>query len=268
MSDSRAIGVFDSGLGGLTAVREMETLLPNEDVIYFGDTARVPYGTKSKERIIEFSHQIMHFLLEHDVKAVIVACGTVSSNALDELKAAYDLPIIGVVEPGVAEAVRLTKNRKIGVLGTAATIRSGAFSRRLLEADPTLEVHSQACPLFVPLVENGWFDDPISAQVVARYLAPVKAAGVDTLILGCTHYPLLAGLIQQEMGEDVSLVNVSRQAVYEMKQYLAVHDMQAPEKDAPPVYAFYASDSVSDFRSFSESILGLKHLDVEKITIC
>lgn len=263
--DNRAIGVFDSGLGGLTVIREMGSLMPRENAVYFGDTARVPYGSKSKATIIEFSHQIMRFLLRHDVKGVIIACGTASSNALEEMKASYDLPIIGVVEPGARAALRATKNGRIGVLGTAATIRSGAFERLLLKEDPSLEVTSQACPLFVPLVEEGWFSDEVTREVIRRYIKPLKENQVDTVILGCTHYPLLRPLIQKEMGENVTLINVSEAATREMKEFLGQHDMEADH--AAGTYDFYASDSIDQFRSFSRQILDITNLTVSKVSI-
>ncbi|MBO4889103.1 MAG: glutamate racemase [Firmicutes bacterium] len=263
--DNRAIGVFDSGLGGLTVIREMGNLMPRENAVYFGDTARVPYGSKSKATIIEFSHQIMRFLLRHDVKGVIIACGTASSNALEEMKASYDLPIIGVVEPGARAALRATKNGRIGVLGTAATIRSGAFERLLLKEDPSLEVTSQACPLFVPLVEEGWFSDEVTREVIRRYIKPLKENHVDTVILGCTHYPLLRPLIQKEMGENVTLINVSEAATREMKEFLGEHDMEADHTVG--TYDFYASDSIDQFRSFSRQILDIENLTVSKVSI-
>ena len=269
--DNRPIGVFDSGLGGLTVVREMERLMPNENVVYFGDTARVPYGSKSKEKIIEFSHQIMHFLLSKNVKAVIIACGTASSNALEEMKKSYDIPIIGVVEPGARQARSLTRNGRIGVLGTSATIRSGAFERLLrkdqeqTEKTSSLEVFSQPCPLFVPLVEEGWFEDDVTRQVIKRYVQPLKEADVDTLILGCTHYPLLWDLIQEEMGNGVRLINVSAAAVEEMKTHLKETAFQAEEGLGH--YEFYASDSVHQFKNFCSKILELDELSVEKINI-
>ena len=263
--NNRKIGVFDSGLGGLTVVREMERFLPAENVIYFGDTARVPYGNKSKSKIIEFSHQIMRFLLRHDIKAVIIACGTASSNALEELQESYDLPIIGVAEPGASAAIRATRNGRIGVLGTAATIRSGAFERLIRMENQDLEVFSQACPLFVPLVEEGWFREDVTRQVVRRYIAPIKEAGVDTVILGCTHYPLLKDLIQEEMGEGVRLINVSEAATLQMKDYLEEHDMTSGLDKGE--YEFYASDSIDQFRTFSEQILDLREVAVSKINI-
>ena len=263
--DNRAIGVFDSGLGGLTVIREMENYMPEENAVYFGDTARVPYGSKSRQKIIEFSHQDMRFLLGHDVKAVIIACGTASSNALEEMRASYDIPIIGVVEPGARAALNATRNGRVGVLGTAATIRSGAFKRLLLASEPSLKVTSQACPLFVPLVEEGWFRDDVTREVIRRYIEPLKENKVDTVILGCTHYPLLRPLIQEEMGDSVTLINVSEAATLEMKNFLAKHDMSADREKG--TYGFYASDSIDQFRDFCRQILDLTELSVSKVAI-
>ena len=263
--DNRKIGVFDSGLGGLTVVREMQKLMPEESVVYFGDIARLPYGSKSKETITEFSHQIMRFLLKHDVKAVIIACGTASANALEDLQKTYDLPITGVVEPGAREAARTTKNGRIGITGTEATIRSGAYDRLLKGLDPQIEVYSKACPLFVPLVEEGWFKDDITRSVVQRYLAELKTQQVDTLVLGCTHYPLLKRLIGEEIGEEVILVNPSSSVVKEMKEYLLRHDMQSDAEQGE--YEFYVSDSTEKFRQFGQQVLEIENLTVKRINI-
>lgn len=263
--DNRKIGVFDSGLGGLTVVREMQRLMPEESVIYFGDIARLPYGSKSKEAITEFSHQIMRFLLKHDVKAVIIACGTASANALEDLQRTYQLPITGVVEPGAREAARTTKNGRIGITGTEATIRSEAYDRLLKGLDPQIEVFSKACPLFVPLVEEGWFKDEITRSVVQRYLAELKLQKVDTLVLGCTHYPLLKRLIGEEIGEEVILVNPSSSVVKEMKEYLQQQDMQSSA--AQGEYEFYVSDSTEKFRQFGQQVLEIEDLKVRRINI-
>ncbi len=263
--DNRKIGVFDSGLGGLTVVREMQKLMPEESVVYFGDIARLPYGSKSKETITEFSHQIMRFLLKHDVKAVIIACGTASANALEDLQKTYDLPITGVVEPGAREAARTTRNGRIGITGTEATIRSGAYDRLLTGLDPQIEVYSKACPLFVPLVEEGWFKDEITRSVVQRYLTELKQQQVDTLVLGCTHYPLLKRLIGEEIGEEVILVNPSSSVVKEMKEYLQQHDMQSDAEQGE--YEFYVSDSTEKFRQFGQQVLEIEDLTVRKINI-
>ncbi len=212
--DNRAIGVFDSGLGGLTAVRRLHALMPDEDIIYFGDTGRVPYGTRGRDTIIKYARQDVAFLRQFDLKAIIIACNTVSSVALDLLGQENDIPIIGTVEPACRRAMTMTQNGKVGMIGTAATVRSGAYERYLHHADGSLTLYTQACPLFVPLVENGRVQrgDVVIETVVAEYLAPLKEAGVDTLILGCTHYPLLEGVIGDFMGPDVTLIDSGAEA--------------------------------------------------------
>ncbi|MCI6257302.1 MAG: glutamate racemase [Clostridiales bacterium] len=207
--DQRAIGVFDSGLGGLTAVRELTRLLPGEDIVYFGDTGRVPYGTRSRETIIKYARQDVAFLRQFDLKAIVIACGTVSTTALDILAAENPIPVLGVVEPAALAAARRTRNGKIGLIGTQASIRSGAYERLIAGANPEARVLSRACPLFVPLVENGRVEpgDVVIETVAAEYLAPLKEAGVDTLVLGCTHYPLLERVIGAFMGPEVTLIN-------------------------------------------------------------
>ena len=191
--DQRPIGVFDSGLGGLTAVRELCRLLPGEDVVYFGDTGRVPYGSRSRETIIKYARQDVAFLRTFDLKAILIACGTVSTTALDVLSAENPIPVMGVVEPAARAAARLTRSGNIGLIGTQTSVRSGAYERAIQAENPAVRVIGQPCPLFVPLVENGRFrpGDIVIETVAAEYLAPLKAAGVDTLVLGCTHYPLL-----------------------------------------------------------------------------
>lgn len=263
--DNRKIGVFDSGLGGLTVVRELKKELPGESLVYFGDIARLPYGSKSKENIIEYSHQIIRFLIEQDVKAVIIACGTASSNALAEMQAAYDLPIMGVLEPGAREAARQTRNKKVGVIGTQATIRSGEYARLLKQNDPDIRTYPTACPLFVPLVESGWFEDSITDQVVARYLQAIKEQQVDTLILGCTHYPLLRNAIQREMGEEVVLINPSLSVALEMKEFLTRTDsLSTAEKGE---YRFYVTDSPKEFEHLAIRILDTPMMPVQKVSL-
>lgn len=213
--DQRPIGVFDSGLGGLTAVRACAEYLPHENIIYFGDTARVPYGTRAPDTILRYAEQDIRFLKKFDVKALVVACGTVSAVALPRLKEDYDFPILGVVIPAAARAANTTKNGKIGLLGTSATVKSGAYEREIKTLLPSAEVYAAACPLFVPLVENGRVgrDDLVLKTVIREYLTPIKEAGVDTLILGCTHYPLIADAISDFMGENVTLINPSAEAI-------------------------------------------------------
>ena len=203
--DTRPIGVFDSGLGGLTAMRELSRLLPGERLVYFGDTGRVPYGGRSRETILKYARQDVAFLRQFDPKAVVIACGTVSTTALDTLRAENLFPVWGVVEPAVKAAAAATGNKKVGLIGTAATIRSGAYEKALAELDESIEVTVRACPLFVPLVENGRTrpGDVVIETVCGEYLEDMKRAGVDTLILGCTHYPLLKEVIGACMGPEV-----------------------------------------------------------------
>ena len=212
--DKRAIGVFDSGLGGLTAVRRLHALMPQENIIYFGDTGRVPYGTRGRDIITKYARQDVAFLRQYDLKSIIIACNTVSAIALDLLSKENDIPIIGTVEPGCRRAMTMTQTGRVGVIGTAATIRSGAYEKYLHKKDGTLDLFTQACPLFVPLVENGRVHrgDVVIETVVKEYLTPLKDAGVDTLILGCTHYPLLEEVIGDFMGPDVTLIDSGAEA--------------------------------------------------------
>ena len=208
------IGVFDSGVGGLTVVREIMRNLPDERIVYFGDTARVPYGSKSKNTVIRYSRQIVHFLETQQVKAIVIACNTASALALDTIEKEIDLPIIGVVKPGAQMAVETTQNKRVGVIATESTIQSGLYQQLITEADPAITVYGKPCPLFVPLVENGRVHrgDVVIETVVKEYLTPLKDAGVDTLILGCTHYPLLEEVIGDFMGPDVTLIDSGAEA--------------------------------------------------------
>ena len=189
--DNRPIGIFDSGVGGLTVVKQIIKALPNEDIIYFGDTARVPYGSKTKETVTNFSAQIIRFLLSKNVKTIIIACNTVSSNSYDELIKMFDLPIIEVVTPGVEACLNATKNKIVGIIGTEATVKSGAYEKKIRQKDNNIKVYSKACPLFVPLAEEGWTDNDISRQTAEIYLRDLTEKNIDSIILGCTHYPLL-----------------------------------------------------------------------------
>jgi glutamate racemase len=204
---TRPIGVFDSGIGGLTVVRALRQRLPNEDIVYFGDTARVPYGTKSAETVVRFSRECFNFLVRRDIKLLVVACNTASAIALPELRASLRLPMLGVIEPGVAAALAVTRTRTVGVVGTAATTASGAYDRCLRASDPGITVVQSACPLFVPLAEEGWVVGEVPRLVARQYLAPLIAAGIDTLILGCTHYPMLRGVIADVLGPTILLVD-------------------------------------------------------------
>ena len=268
----RPIGVFDSGLGGLSAVREIRALLPQEDLVYFGDTGRVPYGTRSRTTIRRYAAQDIRFLLSHaDCKAVVVACGTVSANALDDLRADNGIPIIGVIDPAVDAAARATKNGKIGVIATPSTIASGAYERALLEKDPSFSVTGQACALFVPLVENGFVDadDPIPYLTAERYLAPIRESGADTLILGCTHYPLLSAVISRVLPE-VTLIDTGREAANSLSALLDDRAMHTPS-DTPGTSRFYVSDEPQNFACAASRFLRLSPDEglptVEKVNI-
>src|SRR5512145_1255809 len=215
-----AIGVFDSGIGGLTVLHKIIEALPRENTIYLGDTARSPYGTKSVETVLRYSFENSEFLVEKDIKLLVVACNTSTAIALGRLRERFTIPVIGVIEPGVRRAVQSTKNKKIGVIGTDATIQSGAYTRALKAADSTIEVYSRACPLFVPLVEEGWTDNAVVQLTVKNYLGSLKQSGIDTLILGCTHYPLLKKPIHGFMGKAMRLVDSAEEIAIEVAALL------------------------------------------------
>ena len=220
------IGIFDSGLGGLTAYKALHALLPHEDFIYFGDTGRVPYGSRSREILLRYARQDVNFLISKGVDAILAACGTVSSVVLDEIKNEYAIPITGVVDASVGEALAATKNGVVGVIGTGATISSGAFEQKLKAAASGVRVLSAACPLFVPLVEEGWLHDPVTDEIASRYLSILKERYIDTLVLGCTHYPLLRSTMRRLMGEDVTLVNPAYETALELGKLLKEQDIQ------------------------------------------
>lgn len=254
--DNRPIGVFDSGLGGLTAVKRLMEVLPHEDIIYLGDTGRVPYGGRSKETIIKYARQDIAFLRQFDIKAIVVACGTVSTTALDVIAGDYPLPIFGVVEAAAHRAAQATKNGKIGLIGTAASIKSGAYTRKIQKLLPEAEVIGRACPLFVPLVENGRTapGDVVIETVAREYLEPMIGAGVDTLILGCTHYPLLKDVIAGIMGSGVTLVSSGDEAAGFVAKRLSA-DGQLCNRSAPGTYSYYVSDSTEDFAPLASRFL-------------
>lgn len=256
MSDSRPIGVFDSGLGGLTAVKELIHALPGEDIIFFGDTGRVPYGTRSFETIEKYARQDESFLLSQNVKLIIAACGTVSAVALNTRRE-LPVPFIEVVNPAAAAAVKVTKNRRIGVIGTTATIKSGSYTRCLKSILPEVEVVSNDCPIFVPLVEAGWIDknDCVTIETAKRYLKPMIDGNVDTLILGCTHYPVIKQIIADIMGDGVSLINTGEQAAISAARYLKEHDMLS-DKTSDAVNHFFVSDRTDSFSQTASIFLG------------
>ena len=257
MDKNAPIGVFDSGVGGLTVAREIMRQIPNERIVYFGDTARVPYGSKSKDNIIKFSRQIIRFLQTENVKAIVIACNTASALALDEMQQEFDLPILGVVKPGAKVAVETTANKRIGLIGTEANIRSGVYTRYIKSLDGEAKVFEKACPLFVPLVEEGGLHDDITLQVASRYLEELKEKDIDTLIMGCTHYPLIRSTIRKVMGDKVNLVNPAYETAIELKNLLERDNLANKcDVDSPSsMYRFYVSDAEEKFKLFANSIL-------------
>ena len=250
------IGVFDSGVGGLTVAREIMRNLPKEDIVYFGDTARVPYGSKSKDNIIRYSRQIIHFLQTKGVKAIVIACNTASALALDTVKDEFDIPIIGVVEPGARAALAVTENKKIGVIGTEATVRSSMYEKIIKGINPEVSVIGKACPLFVPLVEEGFKKHQVTDEIIDYYLASLKQSDIDALILGCTHYPLLRSKIKEYVGEKITLVNPAYETAMDLKRILQEMEMENPDIEGDHgSYSFYVSDAADKFKQFANSIL-------------
>lgn len=266
---NRPVGVFDSGVGGLTVAREIMRQLPNERIVYFGDTARVPYGNKSRETIIKFSRQIVRFLQTQQVKAIVVACNSASAYALEVLEKEVDVPIIGVIKSGARAAINATKNGKIGVIATEATIGSGIYNRYIKANDSNSIVLGKACPLFVPLVEEGLWEDPVTDEIAKRYLAELIDVGIDTLILGCTHYPLIRSTVGRIMGPDVALVNPAYETAHELKGLLK--DMGLESEHRPglgtELYRFFVSDAADKFQKFANSILTYGILSAKVINI-
>ena len=257
------IGVFDSGLGGLTVVKELFAALPRESIVYFGDTARVPYGTKSRETIIRYSREIVAVLLKHKVKMIVVACNTASSLALDVLKKECSIPIIGVIDPGAKKAALSTNSKKVGIIATQSTIRSGKYAKRLKNFEPKILVVSQPCPLFVPLVEEGWFEHDITRRVAQEYLGLFKKEGVDTLILGCTHYPLLKKTIARVMGAKVTLIDSAREVAMEVKNILQAQHMLQVDRIAAR-HLYLVSDEPEIFKYRAVRFLGTSVHNVKK----
>lgn len=239
--NSSPIGVFDSGIGGLTVVKEIIKVLPNESIIYLGDTARVPYGTRSKEMVTKFALELVKFLLKRKVKALVVACNTISALALDQIKKISPVPVVGVVLPAVAEAVRASKNKRIGVIGTQGTIESKVYEREIKKIDPSIEVFSVGCPLFVPMAEEGLHNHKATQLVARDYLDDILKAKVDTLILGCTHYPLLLETIKETVGPSVTLVDSAKPTAYALKKVLSDNDLFIPNQN--PSLEFYVTDA-------------------------
>ena len=263
------IGVFDSGVGGLTVAREIMRNLPNEHIVYFGDTARVPYGSKSKDTIIRYSRQIIRFLETQNVKAIVIACNTATALALDTVEKEFDIPIIGVIKSGARVAVDTTVNKRVGVIGTESTINSHMYHKLIQELDPEITVFGKACPLFCPLVEEGWLKDPVTEEVAKRYLDELMKQDIDSLILGCTHYPLLRSLLRGIVGEQVNLVNPAYETAKELEQLLISRNLMNPGTKAPvkEPYRFFVSDAADKFKNFANSILPYDIEQTQKIHI-
>ena len=255
------IGVFDSGVGGLTVAREIMRQLPEESMIYFGDTARVPYGTKSKDTIVRYSRQIVNFLLSKGVKAVVIACNTASALALADLQELYNVPIIGMVQPGAIAAMNATKNKNIGIIGTNATIKSGQYGQYLRKLDPSVTVVTKACPLFVPLVEEGLIDDRITEDMVSRYLREFKQYDIDSLILGCTHYPLFAELFKNELRTDAEVINTGTVIANQLQNLLGENLLSGSKTGKTEIYL---TDTECNFISVAQKVLSEKEIKINK----
>ncbi len=262
---NKPIGVFDSGIGGLTVVRELVERLPNEEIVYFGDTARLPYGTKSPETVLRFSRQNLSFLKEKNVKLIVVACNTASSIALSTLVEEEEMPVVGVLLPGARAAARATRNKRIGVIGTTATIRSGAYEAALNDIEPGIEIWSLPCPLFVPLAEEGWLDNEITYLTAKRYLEPLAEFGADALVLGCTHYPLLKDVISRVVGEGVTLVDSARETAVEVERILGEKGL-GNDSGVPGKIHVYVSDVPYLIREVGERFLGRPIESIERVS--
>ena len=262
----RPIGIFDSGIGGLTVVKRLAAILPNENLVYFGDTARVPYGSKSNSTVIEYALQDAKFLTTKNVKAIVVACNTASSVAISILKAKYDIPIIGMIEPGTEFALKITRNKKIGIIGTRTTTDNKAYSKALKKADEKINVFEKACPLFVPLAEEGWTKHKATYKIAEEYLKGLKEQNIDTLILGCTHYPILAGVIQGVIGENVKLIDSGIAAAELIKVEIERIGL-INNSNSLGSKEFYVTDIPKKFKEIAELFLSSPVEEVKKVEL-
>jgi glutamate racemase len=262
MSDVRPIGVFDSGIGGLTVVKAMRDLLPNESISYLGDTARVPYGPKSAETVQRYAIELAEMLVKQNAKALVVACNTVSSVALPALTEKFSVPVIGVIEPGARAALDASRNRHIGVIGTRATIRSGAYEKVLRDADNNVRVSSRACPLLVPLIEEGLLNDDVTDQMILRYLEPLIAEDIDTLVLGCTHYPLLTGAIARLLKRQIMIVDSAQNCARAVEEMLDRESLRAAPLNHGELYVAL-TDAADSFLNVARDALQLKFGEIE-----
>ena len=250
-----SIGIFDSGIGGLTVFAAVQRRLPDESLIYLGDTARVPYGTKSAETVVRYSRECAQFLVDRGVKAIVVACNTASSYALPDLQHRFEVPVIGVVEPGARAALAATRSRAVGVIGTAGTVASNAYGSALKALAPDVRVVSRACPLFVPLVEEGWIENEVAEAAARRYLGSIAREGIDALILGCTHYPLLANVIGRVVGEGVRLVDSAETTADALAELIAARGLAAGGGSAEGTHHIYVTDLPARFESIARGFL-------------
>ncbi len=260
----KAIGIFDSGVGGLTVLREIIATLPRENTIYLGDTARVPYGIRSADTVTRYSFENTSFLLSQEIKLLVIACNTASAISLNEVKKEYPLPVIGVLEPGARAAVAATRSRKVGVIGTEATIGSGAYEKAIRKLAPDVEVRSLPCPLFVSLAEEGWTDNDVAALVAEKYLSPLRGSGIDTLVLGCTHYPLLKTVITKALGSSIRLIDSATETAIEVA---AVLEKLKWTGNGEGLRRFYVTDAPSRFEKIGKRILGDDTLSAEQVRV-
>ena len=265
--NDKPIGIFDSGIGGLTVVREVSRQLPQENILYFGDTARVPYGSKSPKVVQLFARQDASFLYDKGVKSIIIACNTASAEAFDILQDDFDIPVIGVINPGARAASESTKNGKIGVIGTHGTISSGAYKKAIQDIDKSIEVTAAACPLFVPLVEEGWESKSTTRDIAREYLSPLIEGGIDTLILGCTHYPILKPVLQEIVSDKIILVDSAEATAGELKQILDEQGLGNSSQENTDKHSFYVSDFPFKFKEMAERFLGKELAEVELVPL-
>jgi len=266
MPDNRPIGVFDSGLGGLTVANAIKEKLPNENIVYLGDTARVPYGNKSTLLVTGYATQITNFLLSENAKLIVVACNTASALALSALQSEFQVPILGVILPGSQAAVHATRNKHVGVIGTIATINSNAYIKALNEIESSIQITTQACPLFVPLVEEGWLNGPVPSEITASYLKSINLANVDTLILGCTHYPLLKPMIEDHVNDNTVLID-SAETVAEEAATILLEKKMSTDSSNKGLLKCFVTDSPTKFESIAERFLGYSLENVRTVPI-
>lgn len=262
----KAIGIFDSGIGGLTVLKELVRAMPQEDTIYLGDTARVPYGTKSPETVVRYAVEIASFLVKRDIKLLVVACNTASAVSLETLQQRFPIPIVGVIEPGARRAAAVTRNGRIGVIGTEATIKSSAYTRAIKRVNPAIEVITRPCPLFVPLAEEGWTSNEVARLTARTYLEGLKETGVDTLVLGCTHYPLLKDIIAETMGDEVRLVDSAEETARTVAEILLSRGLLRPAAEKGN-HHYFVTDVPAGFIRIGNHFLGGKLDDVHQVTL-